>query len=255
MRLNCNGSRFLGENVFVALRSELKDLIAVTEALDKSAPKGASLKDEVIFEKGGFRFDWVTKDGTNFDDEGRKAIEVTIERDLAQVQERRRDANDRNVAIPELSTDSKAVSLNKALSDATSRKLELVSGTDDSTPIPHVDPRKMVLRHPTPEPRDLHVDLVITGSNVVGGDFQLKLFRDSIVDVVYFVRGGPVSEIRARVPIHLANVENLVTRIRANCTRSRPEDSFAVAKEFPTLYRDESVQEASNPEMEAHEAV
>lgn len=248
MRLKCNGSKIVSDKVFVVLRSELKDLISIAEALDKTAPKGASLKDEVHFEDGAFRFEWVTRDGSSFDEEGRNAIEVTIERDLAQVQDRRRDANEKNVAIPELSTDSKSVGLNKAVFDAKSRNIELVSGKDNSTPVPPVDPRKMVLRHPTPEPQDLHLDLMVTGSNVVGGDIQLELLRDSIVEVVYFVRGGPISEIRARVPIHLSNVENLVSRIRVHCTRARPDDVFAIAVGTPVLFRGELERFVPHPE-------
>lgn len=237
MRMKCSKSRLADGKRFMAWRSELSAVVATADAIDKMAPKGVILSDEIRFENGEFLFHWEeARGGVAISEEQSGSIALAIEEELTKLQVRRQEANDRNQAITELPKEAKYVALNKAIFEAGAKELELSSGRPNSSPVRPVDPRSLVLRTPNPVAQDMLVDLVVTGSNVVGGDIQLLLFEESLVDVIYFVRGALFSQIRANVPIRLANVRNLVTHLRAQCSRARPDDIFVTATEFPFLY-------------------
>jgi hypothetical protein len=241
MRLKCKVFWIVKGESFVGSRSEITVILATAEAFAKAAPKGFELSDAFRYRNGEFLFEWKTKrDGEPVDEAQNEIIESAITQGLTDLQQRRKDANENNLAIVEHPSDAKFVVLNKALSDSKQQNVEMTTGNGNPRPVNPVDPRKMVLRTPVPEPVELDLDVLVTGSNVVGGDVQLSLFDESMVDVVFFVRGGPISEIRACLPIRLANVRNLVTHIRVHCIRARPDDNFVIAVGTPSFYLKES---------------
>ncbi len=94
---------------------------------------------------------------------------------------------------------------------------------------------------PPDQPLHIEAEYLVSGSNVVGGPTQLPLFQDAKVDVTYFLHDAPYAEVRANVPLGLATVRNLVTRIRGEFIRAHPEDTYLTTATQPELYLPDDV--------------
>ena len=238
MHMPCDTSRVVGNGAFLTSRSRLESLVEVSSALAKLAPKGYSLSDEVRFENGSFKLQWIeARSEEALADADARAAGLAIREGLTRCQQRRIEANALNRAIPELPGDSKFLALNTALFEASQLESFLQIERGEPNPLPSYQPRALLLRVPQEEPTGVDVDAVVTGSNVVRGSIQPDLFEESVVDVIYFIQGGLFTQVRASVPLRLTHVKNLATYIRARCTRARPEDNFVTATELPHLYQ------------------
>jgi hypothetical protein len=236
MKMKCEITGLV-DGCFMVSRSELTSALETAEAMEKLAPKGVVFGDKMVFREGEFHLHWKeARGGAEIDGDRRRTIEADILRGLTMMQVRRQEAKRNNEPIVEQTHDPKNVRLNQALHNAKANNVEVMPSAPDAEPIRSVDPLSLLLLTPRPDPRDIDVDEVVTGSNVVGGDVQLSLFNASMVDVVFFVRGATFTEIRVSVPIGKAHVRNLVTRIRVTGTQARPEDTFLTAKDAPFLY-------------------
>ena len=223
----------------VLSRNELSSIMSVADALERAAPSNVRLSDSIKFTGSEFDLIWVDKNGGNeLNSTLTEHVDGKINEALNQFVSRRMSARKAGLAIQELPSDSKQLSLNKAVNEAERNELVLVRhgvGEKDVA-VKSEDPRSVLLVKPQDEPLRFQSDYLVSGSNVVGGPTQLPLFQDAIVDVIYFLHEAPYAQIRAKVPLHLAAVVNLKTRIRGEFIRTHPEDSHIVTVNQPEVY-------------------
>lgn len=237
MRMKSSRSKITSTG-FVISRDELASVLATAEALDKAAPNNVDLSDEITFSESSFKLSWLERNGSReLDAELVDHVEGNIVEALTECLKRRLDARTAGVAIHELPSDSKLVALNKATREAEGKGVALIRDGIDGMgrTVKTEDPRSVLLVKPEGEPTQIRAEYLVSGSNVVGGPNQLPLFEDAMVDVVYFLHGAPYSQVRATVPLRLAAVMNLATRISGEFTRARPDDTHLTAVEQPEV--------------------
>lgn len=223
----------------VLSRNDLSSVLSTADALEKAAPSNISLSDEITFTGSFFMFSWDEKKGRRrLNSELTKHVEGKILEALTECIDRRLSARKAGQAIQELPSDPKQVALNKAVHEAGGKGLVLArDGIEErEAAVRAEDPRNVLLVKPQDEPLRIEADYLVSGSNVVGGPTQLPLFQDAMVDVTYFLHDAPYSQIRAKVPLGLAAVRNLSTRIRGEFIRAHPEDSHLSATMQPEVY-------------------
>lgn len=220
-------------------RNDLSSVLSTADALEKAAPSNVILADEIGFTGFVFELTWIEKKGgRKLDLESIGLVDGNIVEALTDCMGRRVSARKAGVATQELPSDSKQLALNKAVYEAASKGVELVrDGVDENVAkVCAEDPRNVLLVKPQGEPLHFEADYLVSGSNVVGGPTQLPLFQDAMVDVTYFLHDAPYSQVRAKVPLGLAEVKNLATRIRGEFIRAHPEDAHLSAVRQPDVY-------------------
>ncbi|SIQ34437.1 hypothetical protein [Solilutibacter tolerans] len=164
-------------------------------------------------------------------------VDRALAEELSLCLQRRLDANNTGLAIPELKRDQKLLALNKALHDAGAAgiraMIEMQDGSEQS--LKSVPPTDVRLIESEPEPQLITGKFLVSGFNVVGGARQLELFSQTKVQVKYFVVDAQVSEIRATVPLSLTTIVSMRTYIEGNFSRSAPDDHHAEAIGLPLL--------------------
>lgn len=228
----------------VLSRNDLSSVLSTADALEKVAPSNITLSDEITFTGSVFKLSWIEKKGNcTLDSETISLVDGTIVQALTECMSRRLSARKAGLATQELPADSKQLALNKAVHEARTKGIELVrDGVDEElAAVTAEDPRNVLLVKPQDEPLHIEADYLVSGSNVVGGPSQLLLYEDTLVDVTYFLHDAPYSQIRAKVPLGLAEVKNLATRIRGEFIRAHPEDSHLSVARQPEIYVPERV--------------
>lgn len=224
---------------FTGSWKEIDKIRAIILGLEGAAPSRYLISDEFSSDGDKISYSWLERKGhRSLDREARVLLEQKIIADLGACVARRAEAGDDNRPIAALPTDAKFLQLNKALHEARLEQVALVTETVQGREVEVASevPRHLLLIDPPEQPEPISVDALVSGSNVIGAPTQLPLFDDVLVDVVYFLRHERFDEIRARVPLSLAQVINLATHIRASCLRNRPEDRHLTAITNPELY-------------------
>ena len=223
----------------VLSRTELPSILSTADALERAAPSNVILSDKIRFTDSVFELTWIEKNGgKKLSSDLIKHVDGKIVEALTECVGRRLTARAAGLAIQELPSDSKQVALNKAVNEAKGKGLVLArDGVEEKeAAVKSEDPRSVLLLKPHDEPLHIQADYLVSGSNVVGGPTQLPLFQDAIVDVIYFLHDAPYTQICAKVPLGLAAVVNLKTRIRGEFIRAHPEDSHLGAVKQPEVY-------------------
>lgn len=223
----------------VLSREELSSVLNTADALEKAAPSTVAMSDEILLKESTFEMTWIEKKGGDkLSPDLTHAVDAKIVETLAECMSRRLKARKEGVAIHELPFDSKQTALNKAAHEAEGKGLSLArDGVDEKEAVVKtVDPRQVLLMKPQDEPQRIQGDYLVSGSNVVGGPTQLPLFHDAMVDVIYFLHAAPYHQVRAKVPLGLAAVMNLKTRVRGEFIRAHPDDTHLSAAQQPEVY-------------------
>lgn len=221
-------------------RRELEAVLATAGALEKTAPHNVRLSDEITLTERVFWLAWISKrDNAVLDVDLTSNVDGRIVESLTACLTRRLEARAANRAIQELPCDSKQIALNKAIHEAEARGIQvsrMAAATGEPVAVKSEEPRAVLLVNPREEPLAVKGDFLVSGSNVVGGPKQLLLLEDTLVDVTYFLHEAPYSQIRAKVPLSLAMVKNLATRICGEFIRANPDDTHLTAAKQPDVY-------------------
>lgn len=223
----------------VLSREELSSVLSTAEALDKAAPSNIAMSDEILLRDSTFEMTWVAKKGGDkLSRDLSRDVDVKIVETLTECMSRRLNARKAGIAIHELPSDSKQIALNKAAHEAEAKGLLLArDGIEEKEAVVKTeDPRQVLLVKSQDEPLRIQGDYLVSGSNVVGGPTQLPLFHDAMVDVIYFLHDAPYQQVRAKVPLGLAAVMNLETRVRGEFIRAYPDDTHLSAAQQPEVY-------------------
>ncbi len=232
----------------VLSREELSSILSTAEALERAAPSNVTMSDEILLKDSIFEMTWMAKKGgEKLSPDLTLNIDAKIVETLAECMSRRLNARKAGVATHELPSDSKQIALNKAAHEAAGKGLLLIrDGLEEMEAVVKTeDPRQVVLVKPQDEPLRIQGDYLVSGSNVVGEPAQLPLFHDAIVDVIYFLHDAPYEQVRAKVPLGLAAVMNLETKIRGEFIRAHPDDMHLSAAKQPEVYVPNSVVDES----------
>jgi hypothetical protein len=228
------------EAASILSRLELKAVLAVADDWEKNAPNNVRLSDEFRLSESTFRFAWISKrENAVLDAELASNVDAGILEGMTSCVTRRVEARAANRAIPELPADARQLALNKAIYEASARGLAVyrdAAPMRDPVAIEARDPRAVLIVRPREEPLVVAGDFLVSGSNVVGGPRQLQLLEETLVVVTYFLHDAPYSQSRANVPLGLAMVKNLVTRIRGEFIRNHPDDTYLTAVAQPDFY-------------------
>ncbi len=238
MRIKSRKSRIIPEGVALS-REELSTVLATVEALERASPNDVGLSDVISFNGTSYETAWIKRTNQlDLNGESASDVEDKLVESLTACTKRRLDARRSGNTIQELPNDFKFLALNKAIHEAEKSGLVLVRDrmVEADATVGSEDPRDVVLVKPKDEPVRVSGHYLVSGSNVIGGPEQLPLFEDAMVEVVYFLRDAPYAQVRATVPLRMAEVRNLSTRIAGEFVRAKPDDRYLTAVAPPDVY-------------------